>query len=157
MNECINSFCYISSTALEVFCWRMLVDVHTNDIWKQEPSVSLFFIFIFIFIFISLFFFFQLDFDYFNVILFVMLHFSILPPLAYQYTAPEEWYSTLGTYITLHFRTCVKFCNRIRRFGFHGISHCYVANRVAWFLEQLLSDLNLIIAHWVQCCVHPKL
>jgi acetate kinase len=38
-----------------------------------------------------------------------------LPPAAFRYAVPESWYAELG----------------VRRYGFHGTSHQYVARRAA--------------------------
>jgi acetate kinase len=54
-----------------------------------------------------------------------------MPPHAFRYAVPEIWYSRYG----------------IRRYGFHGISHRYVAGRVAEFLQRPLEDLKLITLH----------
>ncbi len=57
-------------------------------------------------------------------------HHSI-PPKAYLYALPYELYSSL----------------KIRRYGFHGTSHHYVAEETARLLDKPLSDLNLITIH----------
>jgi acetate kinase len=54
-----------------------------------------------------------------------------MPPHAYRYAIPEAWYSRHG----------------IRRYGFHGTSHRYVAERAADYLQRPLEDLNLITLH----------
>jgi acetate kinase len=54
-----------------------------------------------------------------------------LPAHAYRYAVPEELYSRY----------------QVRRFGFHGTSHAYVAKQAAAFLGQPLSSLNLITLH----------
>jgi acetate kinase len=54
-----------------------------------------------------------------------------MPPHAYRYAIPEEWYSRHG----------------IRRYGFHGTSHRYVAGRAAGYLQRPLEDLKLITLH----------
>jgi acetate kinase len=54
-----------------------------------------------------------------------------LPPYAYRYAVPEAWYSRHG----------------IRRYGFHGTSHRYVAGRAADHLQRPLADLNVITLH----------
>jgi acetate kinase len=54
-----------------------------------------------------------------------------MPPQAYRYAVPEEWYSRHG----------------VRRYGFHGTSHRYVAGRAADYLQRPLEDLNLITLH----------
>lgn len=54
-----------------------------------------------------------------------------LPAHAYRYAVPETWYRE----------------HRIRRYGFHGISHEYVAQRAAAYLGAPLTELNLITLH----------
>ena len=51
-----------------------------------------------------------------------------MPAHAYRYALPEAWYSDY----------------RVRRYGFHGTSHHYVARQAAAFLQQPLTALNLI-------------
>jgi acetate kinase len=54
-----------------------------------------------------------------------------LPPAAFRYAVPESWYSELG----------------VRRYGFHGTSHQYVARRAAELLGRPLDEVDLITAH----------
>jgi acetate kinase len=54
-----------------------------------------------------------------------------LEPHAYRYALPEELYRDHG----------------VRRYGFHGTSHAYVARRAAAHLGQPLEDLKLITLH----------
>jgi acetate kinase len=54
-----------------------------------------------------------------------------MPPHAYRYAIPEEWYSRHG----------------VRRYGFHGTSHRYVAERAAAYLQRPFEDLKLITLH----------
>ena len=54
-----------------------------------------------------------------------------MPAHAYRYALPEAWYRE----------------QRVRRYGFHGTSHQYVAGRAATFLRQPLTSLNLITLH----------
>jgi acetate kinase len=54
-----------------------------------------------------------------------------LPPAAYRYAVPESWYAELG----------------VRRYGFHGTSHQYVARRAAELLGRPLDEVDLITAH----------
>jgi acetate kinase len=56
---------------------------------------------------------------------------ATLAPHAYRYAVPETWY-------TLH---------RVRRYGFHGTSHAYVARRAAELLDRPLRQVRLITAH----------
>lgn len=54
-----------------------------------------------------------------------------LPPAAFRYAVPESWYAELG----------------VRRYGFHGTSHQYVARRAADLLGRPLDEVDLITAH----------
>ena len=54
-----------------------------------------------------------------------------LPPHAYTYALPHDWVEE----------------HQIRRYGFHGTSHSFVAAAAARFLGRPLSDLNLIVLH----------
>lgn len=54
-----------------------------------------------------------------------------MPPYAYLYSIPMEYYERLG----------------IRRYGFHGTSHSYVARQAARMLGRELSELKLITCH----------
>lgn len=54
-----------------------------------------------------------------------------LPPYAYHYGLPYEFYEK----------------HRVRRYGFHGTSHFYVAKETAAFLDKKLGELNLIVIH----------
>jgi acetate kinase len=62
--------------------------------------------------------------------------FARLPPRAFLYPVPYDWYTRWG----------------IRRFGFHGISHAYCADRAAELLNRKLSDLLLITCHLGNGC-----
>ena len=54
-----------------------------------------------------------------------------IPPFAYHYALPYEYYRDLG----------------VRRYGFHGTSHRYVAGEAASMLGKPLAAVNLITAH----------
>ncbi|WP_104989476.1 acetate kinase [Deinococcus sp. NW-56] len=54
-----------------------------------------------------------------------------MPEVAYRYAVPEAWYRQHG----------------VRRYGFHGTSHAYVAGEAARMLGRPLEDLNLVTAH----------
>jgi len=54
-----------------------------------------------------------------------------MPPSAYLYGLPREFYDKL----------------RIRRYGFHGTSHRFVAARAAQLLKRSPEDTNLITCH----------
>ena len=57
--------------------------------------------------------------------------FAHIPPAAYLYPLPYEWYQQWG----------------IRRFGYHGTSHAYCAERAAELIEHESNELRLIICH----------
>jgi acetate kinase len=59
-----------------------------------------------------------------------------MPPCAYRYATPEEWYARYG----------------VRRFGFHGTSHRFVSGRAAALLGRPLSELRLVTAHLGNGC-----
>ena len=54
-----------------------------------------------------------------------------MPPVAYTYALPYEYYET----------------DKVRRYGFHGTSHKYVAQRAAAMLGKPIEDLKLISCH----------
>lgn len=54
-----------------------------------------------------------------------------MPPYAYRYPLPHELYESY----------------HIRRYGFHGTSHHYVAVQAAQLLQKPLEELNLITFH----------
>ena len=60
---------------------------------------------------------------------------SQMPPEASVYPIPYEWYE-----------------RGIRRYGFHGISHKYCAERTAQLLDQPLDSLKLITCHLGNGC-----
>lgn len=59
-----------------------------------------------------------------------------LPKHAYLYAVPYEWYTEHG----------------VRRYGFHGTSHRYVAGEAARRLDKDLGDLSVVIAHLGNGC-----
>ncbi len=61
---------------------------------------------------------------------------STLKKVAFIYALPYEWYEQYG----------------IRRYGFHGTSHQYVAASAAEMLGRPLNELNLITAHLGNGC-----
>jgi acetate kinase len=61
---------------------------------------------------------------------------ATLPPAAYTYPLPETW--THGF--------------RIRRYGFHGLSHAYCARRAAEMLGRPAAELRLVICHLGHGC-----
>ncbi|MBE2316142.1 acetate kinase [Solirubrobacter sp. CPCC 204708] len=52
---------------------------------------------------------------------------ATLPPRAYTYAVPRAW--------------------NVRRYGFHGTSHAYVAREAARLLERPPEDVNVIVLH----------
>ncbi len=54
-----------------------------------------------------------------------------MPEEAYRYAVPDDWYEQHG----------------VRRYGFHGTSHRYVAEECARRLERPLNELALLTAH----------
>ncbi|MGD8999442.1 MAG: acetate kinase [Granulosicoccaceae bacterium] len=66
-----------------------------------------------------------------QVAVFDTAFFQALPPHAYRYAVPDEWYRH----------------HSIRRYGFHGISHQHVARQAADHLQQPLENLRLITLH----------
>jgi acetate kinase len=54
-----------------------------------------------------------------------------MPPESYIYAIPYEYYQKYG----------------IRRYGFHGTSHKYVADRAAYLLGVNIKDLKIITCH----------
>jgi len=61
---------------------------------------------------------------------------ATIPEVAYMYALPYELYEKYG----------------IRRYGFHGISHRYVARRAAILLGRGKYDVNLITCHLGNGC-----
>lgn len=56
---------------------------------------------------------------------------STMPPKAYMYALPYEYYEKYG----------------IRRYGFHGTSHKFVSHRVADKMGKNIKDLKIITCH----------
>jgi acetate kinase len=54
-----------------------------------------------------------------------------MPPYAYIYAVPYEWYKMYG----------------VRRYGFHGTSHLYVSRRASAMLGKKPEDINVITMH----------
>lgn len=59
-----------------------------------------------------------------------------MPPHAYRYALPNEYYEQ----------------HKIRRYGFHGTSHRYVAERTAALLEKPLEETKIITCHLGNGC-----
>ena len=66
-----------------------------------------------------------------QVVVFDTAFFAGLPPRAYIFPLPYEWYEKWG----------------VRRFGFHGISNAYCAGRAAELLGRSQSELRLVTCH----------
>ncbi len=54
-----------------------------------------------------------------------------LPPHAFHYATPYDWYTE----------------HHVRRYGFHGSSHHYVAKEAARYMGKALESVNLITLH----------
>ncbi|PUU86370.1 MAG: acetate kinase, partial [Halanaerobium sp.] len=54
-----------------------------------------------------------------------------MPEEAYTYALPYEYYEKYG----------------VRRYGFHGTSHGYVANRAAEMMDEDINDLKIVTCH----------
>ena len=59
-----------------------------------------------------------------------------MPPRAFRYAVPEEWFTRYG----------------VRRYGFHGTSHRFVSERAAALLGRPLDELRLVTAHLGNGC-----
>jgi acetate kinase len=59
-----------------------------------------------------------------------------MPPRAFRYAVPEEWYAR----------------RQVRRYGFHGTSYRFVSARAADLLGRPLGELRLVIAHLGNGC-----
>ena len=62
--------------------------------------------------------------------------FHSMPPKAYMYPLPYELYEKYG----------------IRKYGAHGTSHRYIAERAAAFMDEPIEDLKLITCHLGNGC-----
>jgi acetate kinase len=71
-----------------------------------------------------------------NVAVFDTAYHQTMPPEAYLYAVPYELYTKYG----------------IRKYGFHGTSHHFVAKATAKFLDKPYSSLNLITCHLGNGC-----
>lgn len=63
-------------------------------------------------------------------------YFQTLPPKAYMYPIPYEYYEKYA----------------IRKYGAHGTSHRYIAERAAAYLEEPIEDLKIITCHLGNGC-----
>jgi acetate kinase len=59
-----------------------------------------------------------------------------MPPHAFRYAVPDEWYTRYG----------------VRRYGFHGISHRFVSEQAAAVLGRPPGKLRLVTAHLGNGC-----
>jgi acetate kinase len=59
-----------------------------------------------------------------------------MPPVAYRYAVPTEWYEE----------------HHVRRYGFHGTSHRYVSARAAELLLRPLDSLAMVTLHLGNGC-----
>lgn len=66
-----------------------------------------------------------------NVAVFDTAFHSTMPPKAYMYAIPYEYYEKYG----------------VRRYGFHGTSHRYVAGEVAKVMGKPVEELRIINCH----------
>ena len=66
-----------------------------------------------------------------NVAVFDTAFHQTMPPKAYMYALPYEYYEK----------------DKVRRYGFHGTSHKYVAGRAAAMLGKKIEDVKLISCH----------
>ncbi|MGI6536764.1 MAG: acetate kinase [Caldicoprobacterales bacterium] len=64
-----------------------------------------------------------------------------MPEYAYRYAIPENWYLNYG----------------VRRYGFHGTSHLYVAKRAARYLGISFTEFNGITVHLGNGCSITKI
>ena len=66
-----------------------------------------------------------------NVAVFDTAFHQTMPPRAYMYALPYEWYEK----------------DKVRRYGFHGTSHKYVAGRAAAMLGRPIEELKIVTCH----------
>jgi acetate kinase len=59
-----------------------------------------------------------------------------MPPHAFRYAVPEEWYTRYG----------------VRRYGFHGTSHRFVSEQAAAMLGRSPRELRMVTAHLGNGC-----
>ena len=59
-----------------------------------------------------------------------------MPPVAYRYAVPSEWFED----------------HHVRRYGFHGTSHRYVSARAAELLDRPLESLRMVTLHLGNGC-----
>ncbi len=61
---------------------------------------------------------------------------ATLPPHAYRYAVPEQWFTE----------------HHVRKYGFHGTSHRYVTLRTAELLGKPVEQVNLVTVHLGNGC-----
>lgn len=66
-----------------------------------------------------------------QVAVFDTAHGATLPPAAYTYAIPQRW----------------RDIYKIRRYGFHGTSHSYIAKKAAELLGRPITDLRIVTCH----------
>ncbi len=66
-----------------------------------------------------------------QVAVFDTAYHQTMPPVAYTYAVPRTWLSD----------------HHVRRYGFHGTSHAYVARAAARALGRAVEDVNVIVLH----------
>ena len=66
-----------------------------------------------------------------NVMVFDTAFHSTMPPKAFMYALPYEYYEKYG----------------VRRYGFHGTSHCFVSRAAAEYMGKDPSELKIITCH----------
>lgn len=66
-----------------------------------------------------------------NIAVFDTEFHQTMPSESYRYAVPEEWYTNYG----------------VRRYGMHGTSHKYVANKVSQIKNMKLEDMKIISCH----------
>ena len=66
-----------------------------------------------------------------NVAVFDTAFHSSMPDYSYMYAVPYEWYENY----------------RVRKYGFHGTSHEYIANETARVMGKNVNDLKIISCH----------
>ncbi len=71
-----------------------------------------------------------------NVAVFDTAFHATLPPKAYRYAVPVDWYRD----------------HHVRKYGFHGTSHRYVTLRAAELLAKPPGEVNLITCHLGNGC-----
>jgi acetate kinase len=59
-----------------------------------------------------------------------------MPPRAFRYAVPQDWYTT----------------HQVRRYGFHGTSYRYVSGQAAVLLQRPLGELRMVAAHLGNGC-----